>query len=199
MDCSPPDSSVHETSQARIPEWVVISFPEGSSRPRDRTCISCIGRRILYYWVTQEAGLFEASLNVYPNSCSIYRLSPPSSFFREWGPLDCTNVDLHQPDSAKWCHHSMSSYKTFATDGIAIKKFNKPTIDTRTLLDPLMNPMPTCCQKHLLSHNLIYFSPCCSRCLQVGAKWLMSPDATEANKACCAPSMLSAVRNLQLT
>ena len=46
MDCSPPGSSVHRISQARILEWVAISF-RGSSRPRDRTHISCIagGRR----------------------------------------------------------------------------------------------------------------------------------------------------------
>ena len=37
MDCSPPDSSVHGISQARILEWVAISFSRGSSRPRDRT------------------------------------------------------------------------------------------------------------------------------------------------------------------
>lgn len=42
-------------------------------------------------------------------------------------------------------------------DAVAIKKFNGPTIDTQTLLDSPMNLMPTCCQKHLLSHNLIYF------------------------------------------
>ena len=35
MDCNPPDSSVHETSQARILERVAISFPRGSSQPRD--------------------------------------------------------------------------------------------------------------------------------------------------------------------
>ena len=34
-DCSPPGSSVHEISQARILEWVVIPFPRGSSQPRD--------------------------------------------------------------------------------------------------------------------------------------------------------------------
>ena len=28
--------------------WVVISYSRGSSRPRNRTCVSCIGRRILY-------------------------------------------------------------------------------------------------------------------------------------------------------
>ena len=41
-DCSPPGSSVHRILQARILEWVAISFSRGSSRPRDWTCISCI-------------------------------------------------------------------------------------------------------------------------------------------------------------
>jgi len=31
MDCSLPGSSVHRTSQARIVEWVTISFSRGSS------------------------------------------------------------------------------------------------------------------------------------------------------------------------
>ena len=35
MDCSPPGSSVHGISQARILEWFAISFSRGSSRPRD--------------------------------------------------------------------------------------------------------------------------------------------------------------------
>ena len=34
MDCSPPDSSVHEILQARIPEWIVMSSSRGSSHPR---------------------------------------------------------------------------------------------------------------------------------------------------------------------
>ena len=40
MDCSLPGSFVHGISQARILEWVVISFSRGSSRPRDRTHVS---------------------------------------------------------------------------------------------------------------------------------------------------------------
>ena len=35
MDCSPPGSSVHGISQARILEWVAISSPRGSSLRRD--------------------------------------------------------------------------------------------------------------------------------------------------------------------
>ena len=36
-DCSPPGSSVHGILQARILEWVAISFSRGSSQPRSRT------------------------------------------------------------------------------------------------------------------------------------------------------------------
>ena len=35
-------SSVHGILQARILEWVPISFSRGSSQPRDRTQVSCI-------------------------------------------------------------------------------------------------------------------------------------------------------------
>ena len=42
MDYSLPDSSVHGVLQARILEWVAVSFSRGSSRPRDRTEVSRI-------------------------------------------------------------------------------------------------------------------------------------------------------------
>ena len=58
MDCSLPDSSVHGISQARILEWVAISFFRGSSWPRDGTRIFCIGRQILYHRATWEAQTF---------------------------------------------------------------------------------------------------------------------------------------------
>ena len=48
MDCSPPGSSVHGISQARILEWVDISFSRGFSPLRDQTRVCCIGRWILY-------------------------------------------------------------------------------------------------------------------------------------------------------
>ena len=52
LDCSLPSFSFHGIFQARILEWVVISFSRGSSPPGDLTrvsCISCIGRQILYH------------------------------------------------------------------------------------------------------------------------------------------------------
>ena len=51
MDCSPRGSSVQGISQAKMLEWAAISYSRGSSQPRDQThvsCVSCIGRRILY-------------------------------------------------------------------------------------------------------------------------------------------------------
>ena len=58
MDYSPPGSSVHRIFQARILEWVAIFYSRGSSWPRDWThisCVSCIGKQILYHCDTWEA------------------------------------------------------------------------------------------------------------------------------------------------
>ena len=49
VDCCPPGSSVHGISQARILEWVAISFFRGDSQPRDPTHVSCIGRHVLFH------------------------------------------------------------------------------------------------------------------------------------------------------
>ena len=45
MNCSLPGSSIHGILQARILEWVAISFSEGSAQPRDQTQVSHIGGR----------------------------------------------------------------------------------------------------------------------------------------------------------
>ena len=50
MDCNPPGSSVHGILQARILDWVVVSSSRGSSWPRDGTWISCIDRRIFFFY-----------------------------------------------------------------------------------------------------------------------------------------------------
>ena len=48
MDCSLPGSSIHGIFQARVLEWVAITFSRESSQPRDRTWVSCIAE-ILYH------------------------------------------------------------------------------------------------------------------------------------------------------
>ena len=58
MDCSPPGFSVHGILQAKIKEWVAISFSRGSSRSRDQTGVSCTAGRFCTIWATREATLW---------------------------------------------------------------------------------------------------------------------------------------------
>ena len=55
MDCSLPGSCVHGIFQARVLEWVALSFFRGSSWPRDQTLVSCIAGRHFTVWATREA------------------------------------------------------------------------------------------------------------------------------------------------
>ena len=54
MDCSLLGSSVHGIFQARILEWIAISFSRGSFQLRDLTQISCFASRLLTIWATRE-------------------------------------------------------------------------------------------------------------------------------------------------
>ena len=65
----------------KILEWVDISFSRGSSWPRDRTHVSCIGRQILYHWVTWEA-LFEIYVN--ENHSVVYDSLWPHGLYSPW-------------------------------------------------------------------------------------------------------------------
>ena len=65
VDCSPPDSSVHGISQARILEWVAISFSRRDSWSRDQTHASCL------------AGVF---FTIEPPSLPIYYCICPFNF-----------------------------------------------------------------------------------------------------------------------
>ena len=61
MDCSLSGSSVHGIFQARVLEWIAISFPRGSSWSRNWTLVSCIAgiysqRRSLKLMLTLNCG-----------------------------------------------------------------------------------------------------------------------------------------------
>ena len=93
MDCSPPGSAVSGILQARILEWVAISFSRVSSQPRDWTCVSFTGRQVLYHWGSREAlsvcsvrwGPREA-----PSICSVHwgTREAPSICSVRWGPRE---------------------------------------------------------------------------------------------------------------
>ena len=68
MDCRPPGFSVHGIFQARILEWIATSSSRGSSRPSDQTrvsCVSCIGRWILYHWTTWQILILSPWIKLY--------------------------------------------------------------------------------------------------------------------------------------
>jgi len=52
MDCSLPGSTVHGVFQARILEWIAISFSRGTSQTRDWTWVSRIVGRRFTVWGT---------------------------------------------------------------------------------------------------------------------------------------------------
>ena len=75
MDCSPPGSSVHGISQARILEWAAITFSRGFSWLQLKVCLlHC--RRILchWVWVPTEAQLIYShsriQVSVFPSRAS---------------------------------------------------------------------------------------------------------------------------------
>ena len=50
MDCSPPGSSVQRVLQARMLEWIAMPSSRVPPNSRNRiSCISCIGRQVLYH------------------------------------------------------------------------------------------------------------------------------------------------------
>jgi len=55
MDCILPGSSVHGILQARILEWVAISFSKRSSRSKKWTWVSCTAGKFITVWATREA------------------------------------------------------------------------------------------------------------------------------------------------
>ena len=72
VDCGPPGSSIHGILQARILEWVAISFSRGSSRPRDRTRMSRIAGRRFNLWATREAPKNTLKKYILKFKCSSY-------------------------------------------------------------------------------------------------------------------------------
>ena len=56
MDCSPPGFSVQEIVQARMLEWVPISFCRGSSQTRNQTQVFRIAGRLFFYCLSHQGG-----------------------------------------------------------------------------------------------------------------------------------------------
>ena len=82
MDCGPLGSSVHGIFQARILEWIAISFFRASSRPRERTWVSCIEGRLYRLSHQGSPSRAPATVNAWEKSaCSCFKkgLAPPAA------------------------------------------------------------------------------------------------------------------------
>ena len=94
--------------QARSLERVSISSSRGSSWPRDRTCVSCTGRQILYRWASGEAWLW--------SRCCGSLLSPEFfSFSASWlipavWWLNIMWAQRFSPRGRSWSSHSTSPW-----------------------------------------------------------------------------------------
>ena len=97
MDYSPPGSSVHGISRARILEWVAISLSRGSSRPRDQNCISCLAGGS-FTWEAQN-NKCNLTNNIIPES-SLY-LKEDMEILSEKKNLHFSLKDLQRANSAK--------------------------------------------------------------------------------------------------
>ena len=76
MYCSPPGSFIRGVFWWIILEWVSIFFFWGFSGPRHRTCVSYIGRQIIYNWTIWEAHAVQFS--------SVQSLSHVQLFATPW-------------------------------------------------------------------------------------------------------------------
>ena len=85
--CNPfPVSSVHGIFQARILEWVTISFSRGFSQAKNWThisCVSCIGRQILYHCTSWEAHILKWC-KIKPTTKNIL---PGQAIIQIWGEI----------------------------------------------------------------------------------------------------------------
>ena len=83
MNYNLPDSSVHGILQKIILEWVVTLFSRGSSRPRDRTWVSCIAGRFFTVRATREApSCVSTSFLLLPYSIPAFR---DTTFYHRMG------------------------------------------------------------------------------------------------------------------
>ena len=86
-------SSVHGILQARVLEWVAISFSRGSSRPRDWTQVSLIVGRCFTIWTTRE-GLLGLDVLYQAHLC-MKRSLAISNFLEEISSLSHSIVFLY--------------------------------------------------------------------------------------------------------
>ena len=126
MDSRPPSCPVHGISQARILEWVAISFIRGSSWPRDWTWVSCIAGR---FFTTEP-----------PGKVKVKSLSPVRLFATLWTVAYQAPPSMGFSRQGYWSGLSFSSPGDLANPGI---EPGSPTLQADALTsEPPGKPEP---------------------------------------------------------
>ena len=120
MGYSPAGSSVRGFLQARILEWVAISFSRRSSPPRDRTQVSCIAGRFSTIWTTREP-LCASNIVANPHHSCVCQILFP--LHRRWNSMvgffrTASTLDLFSQCQTKWpniynCLENVTWYHIF--------------------------------------------------------------------------------------
>ena len=129
MDCSPPGSSVHGILQAKILEWVAVSFSRGSSQPKDETWVSCVS--------CMAGGLFTGSHK--SCSCSAPGEKQGPGFMVPWSAC-CRKLDnrMWWWQDPVWLLFPMPCY------GLAwITSFNPPNNPRKQVLTAIIPNLQT--------------------------------------------------------
>ena len=143
----PAGSSVHGILEARILEWVAISFSRGSSWLRDQTKVSCTAGRFFTILAMREALFFYLLIFLYAptNSLKSFHTSrhqrPSAVFFvgHHWhfawsssfGRLSRTLQDVEHP----WHFHSIKDMTVPTVQKLGSRSFRatcQPDSDSRS-------------------------------------------------------------------
>ena len=142
MDCNPPHSSIHGILQARILEWVAISFSRGSSQPRRRTQVYCIAGRCFNLWASP--------LPWHVPICSwhdyAYAVPIPPVWRLRTPALGPVNLALHSKRASPVAHQLKNP--------LAIQELEKIRVQSLGWEDPLEEKMET--QYSILARKILW-------------------------------------------
>ena len=107
MDCNLPVSAVYGILQARVPDWVAISFSRGSSWPRDQTWVSHIAKQTLYH-LSHQGSPFTALIllnsSLRHNQCCYLVIFKETEIKYDWHILTCVCF-LNTCAKTNWLTH----------------------------------------------------------------------------------------------
>ena len=183
MDYSPPGSSVRGIFQAIVLEWFAISFSRGSSRPRDRTQVSCIVGRRFTVWATRES---PGNLSPGINPLFIFKSESESEVAQSCStlcdPMDCSppgssNRGIFQAIVLEWIAISFSRGSSRPRDRTRVSRIvdrRFTILATREVPNKIWNASRICESSLPRGHANLCIVPILDGALQTVACWLWS-------------------------